>query len=141
MKQYIFSQFSIFCFYLWNIDRQSCVIISIIMIKSHYGFKMYLYPNIFIPLANWTIYVSRCSKKKVCFLKFKAKKKGGGVNYFCHPQLFKVVRVIVPSSFSHEVVLVKFELQTHMEHLNSCQSGVLVVFGLLNLQFSVLLYS
>ena len=80
-------------------------------------------------------------KKKVCFLKFKAKKKGGGVNYFCHPQLFKVGRVIVPSSFSHEVVLVKFELQTHMEHLNSCQSGVLVVFGLLNFQFSVLLYS
>ena len=57
----------------------------------------------------------------------------------CHPQLFKVGRVIVPCSFSHEVVLVKFELQTHMEHLSSCRSGVLVVFGLLNLQFSVLL--
>jgi len=50
-------------------------------------------------------------------------------------------RVIVPSSFSHEVVLVKFELQTHMEHLSSCRSRGLVIFVLLNLQFSVLLYS
>ena len=37
---------------------------------------------------------------------------------------------ISPSSFAHEVILVKFELQTHMEHLSSCQSGVLVVFVL-----------
>ena len=44
-------------------------------------------------------------------------RKKGGVNYFCHPQLFKVGRVIAPSSFVHEVVLVKLELQTHMEHL------------------------
>jgi hypothetical protein len=34
---------------------------------------------------------------------------------------------IVPSSFAHEVVLVKFELQTHMEHLSLGQSGFLVV--------------
>jgi hypothetical protein len=42
-------------------------------------------------------------------------------------------------TFSQEVVLVTFELQTHMEHLSSCRSRVLVVFGkgLLNLQFSV----
>jgi hypothetical protein len=26
--------------------------------KSHYGFKAYPYPNILIPLANWTIYAS-----------------------------------------------------------------------------------
>ena len=26
--------------------------------KSHYGFKTCPYPNILIPLANWTIYVS-----------------------------------------------------------------------------------
>ena len=45
--------------------------------------------------------------------------------------------MIVPSSFSHEVALVKFELQTHMEHLSSYRSEVLVVFVLLNLQFSV----
>jgi hypothetical protein len=31
------------------------------------------------------------------------------------------------------VVLVKFELQTYMEHLSSCRSGFLVVFVLLNL--------
>jgi hypothetical protein len=35
------------------------------------------------------------------------------------------------------MVLVKFELQTHTEHLSSCQSEFLVVFVLLNLQFSV----
>jgi len=67
------------------------------------------------------------------------KKKGEG-KLVLPPQLFKVGRVIVPSFFSHEVVLVKFELQTHMEHLSSWQSGVLVVFQLvtvfLNLQFS-----
>ena len=27
-------------------------------IKSHYGFKAYLCPNILIPLAKWTIYAS-----------------------------------------------------------------------------------
>jgi hypothetical protein len=43
------------------------------------------------------------------------------------PQFLKVGRAIAPSSFAHEVVLVKFELQTHMEHLSSCQSGFLVV--------------
>jgi hypothetical protein len=43
------------------------------------------------------------------------------------PQFLKVGRAIVPSSFTHEVVLVKFELQTHMEHLSSCQAGLLVV--------------
>ena len=68
--------------------------------------------------------------KKVCFLKFNAKKKR--LNYFAPPpqplpQFLKVGRAIVPSSFTHEVVLVKFELQTHMEHLSSCQSGLLVV--------------
>ena len=26
--------------------------------KSHYGFKAYPYPNIHIPLVNWTIYAS-----------------------------------------------------------------------------------
>jgi hypothetical protein len=51
----------------------------------------------------------------------------GGQNYFRPlPQLLKVVRAICLSSFAHEVVLVKFELQTHMEHLSSCQSGFLV---------------
>ena len=130
MKQYIFSQFSIFCFYLWNINRQSCVIISIIMIKSHYGFKMYLYPNILIPLANWTIYVSMCSKKKFVFLNLMQKKKRRRGKLF-----------LPPSTFQNEVILVKFELQTHMEHLSSCRSRGLVIFVLLNFPFSVLLYS
>ena len=89
--------------------------------KCHYGFKTYPYPNIIIPLANWT--------------KFNAKKGGGQIIY---PQLFKVGRAIIaPSSFFHEAVFVKFELQTHMEHLSSCRSRFLVVFVLFNLQFSV----
>jgi len=49
---------------------------------------MYLYPNILIPLANWTIYVSMCSKKKVCFLKFKAKKRRWG-KLFLPPSTFQ----------------------------------------------------
>ena len=65
--------------------------------------------------------------KKVFFLKFNAKK--GGKTILPPPlhQFLKVGRAIAPSSFAHEVVLVKFELQTHMEHLSSCQSGFLVV--------------
>ena len=59
-------------------------------------------------------------------------KKGVFLKLFCPPppplsQFLKVGRAIAPSSFAHEVVLVKFELQTHMEHLSSCQSGFLVV--------------
>jgi hypothetical protein len=34
------------------------------------------------------------------------------------PQFLKVGRAIAPRSFAVEVVLVKFELQTHMEHLS-----------------------
>ena len=52
------------------------------------------------------------------------------------PQFLKAERAIAPSSFAHEVVLVKFELQIHMEHLSSCQFGFIVVFVRLNLQFS-----
>jgi hypothetical protein len=48
-------------------------------------------------------------------------------NYFPLPQFLKVGRTTAPSSFAFEVVLVKFELQTHMEHLSSCQFGFLVV--------------
>ena len=59
-------------------------------------------------------------------LKFNAK-KGGKTILPPLPQFLKVGRAIAPSSFTHEVVLVKFELQTHMEHLSSCQSGFLVV--------------
>jgi hypothetical protein len=43
------------------------------------------------------------------------------------PQFLKVGGAIAPTSFALEVVLVKFELQTHMEHLSSCQFGFLVV--------------
>jgi len=47
-----------------------------------------------------------------------------GQNYFAPPlpQFLKVGRAIAPSSFTHEVVLMKFKLQTHMKHLSSCQS-------------------
>ena len=57
--------------------------------------------------------------------------KGHGILFLLKfnalPQFLKVGRAIAPSSFALEVVLVKFELQTHMEHLSSCQSGFLVV--------------
>ena len=49
--------------------------------------------------------------------------------------LSKVGRAITLRSSAHEVVLVKFELQTHIEHLSSCLFGFLVVFLLLTLQF------
>jgi len=54
-------------------------------------------------------------------------------------QLFKVGSAIAPSSYVHEVVLVKLELQIPTEHLSSPRSECLVGFGfvLLNLQFSV----
>ena len=64
--------------------------------------------------------------KKVFLLKFNAE-KGVKTILLPLPQFLKVGRAIAPSSFAHEVVLVKFELQTHMEHLSSCQSGFLVV--------------
>jgi hypothetical protein len=44
---------------------------------------------------------------------------------------------IAPTFFAHEMVLVKFELQTLTEHPSSCRFGDLVVFVLLNIQFSV----
>jgi hypothetical protein len=50
---------------------------------------------------------------RIFFLKFNAK-KGAKLSL---PQFLKVGRAIAPSSFTHEVVLVKFELQTHMEHV------------------------
>ena len=72
--------------------------------------------------------------KKFFFLKFNAKKGGKTILSPPLPQFLKVGRAIAPTSFAHEVVLVKFELQTHMEHLSSCQSGFLVCR--LSLQFS-----
>jgi hypothetical protein len=94
--------------------------------KSHYGFKAYPCPNILIPLAKWTIYAS-ILKKKFFFLKFNAKKEGKTISRLPWPKFLKVGRAIALSSFALEVVLVKFELQTHMEHLGSCQFGFLVV--------------
>jgi hypothetical protein len=94
--------------------------------KSRYGFKAYPCPNILILLAKWTIYASILKKKKK-ILKFNAKKEGKTISPLPWPQFLKVGRAIAPSSFALEVVLVKFELQTHMEHLGSCQFGFLVV--------------
>jgi hypothetical protein len=62
--------------------------------------------------------------KKFFFLNLMPKM---GQNYSPLPQFLKVGRAIAPSSFALEVVLVKFELQTHMEHLSSCQFRFLVV--------------
>ena len=63
--------------------------------------------------------------------------KSGGSNSFATPQIFKGERVITPSSYAHEVMLVKLELSTPTEHPSSPRSGFLVGFVLLNLQFSV----
>ena len=79
--------------------------------QSHYGFKAYPCSNILIPLVNLTIYAS-ILKLKSCFLKFNAKKKGGKI-VLPLLLLFKVGRAIAPSSFAHEVVLVKFELDSY----------------------------
>jgi hypothetical protein len=46
------------------------------------------------------------------------------------PQFLKVGRAITPSSFAHEVILVKFELQTHMEHLSSLNICLFVMLYL-----------
>ena len=80
-------------------------------------------------------------------------KRGGGQKYFPH-QPFKVGRATAPSSFAHEVAVVKFELQTHMEsefmsiHIFSCvcvaQSSVFWAFIIfcqaLNICLFVMLY-
>ena len=101
--------------------------------KSHYGFKAHPYPNILIPLANWTIYASILNKN-IFFLKFNAKRGEGLV---LQPSTFQNGEGNCSSFFAHEVVLVKFKLQTHMEYLSSCRSGFLVALVLLNLHFSV----
>jgi hypothetical protein len=51
------------------------------------------------------------------------------------PSTFQSGEGYCPQLLAHEVVLVKFELQTHTEHLSSCRSGFLVVFVLLNFTF------
>ena len=66
----------------------------------------------------------------ICFhtivKKVNAKKGGKTIPPPLH-QFSKVGRAIAPSSFALEVVLMKFELQTHMEHLSSCQFRFVVV--------------
>ena len=81
------------------------------------------------------IFSKLCSNKKKktnpYYSVLSRTEKGHGIFFLLKfnalPQFLKVGRAIAPSSFAHEVVLVKFELQTHMEHLSSCQSGFLVV--------------
>jgi hypothetical protein len=76
---------------------------------------------------HWLHQVIIFIKKLLMFSWFFNAKKGAKLSL---PQFLKVGRAIAPSSFTHEVVLVKFELQTHMEHPSSCQSGFLVVCGI-----------
>ena len=92
--------------------------------------------NVFLKLIC-LVYFQNCAaiKKKpihtILYSVLSRTEKGHGIFFLLKfnalPQFLKVGRAIAPSSFAHEVVLVKFELQTHMEHLNSCQSGFLVV--------------
>lgn len=83
--------------------------------RSHYDFKVYPYRNIFIPLANWTIYASILKLKKNFFSNLMPKV---GLVFLPSTSLFKVGRAITLSSFAHEVTLLQFELQTHTGHLN-----------------------
>ena len=87
------------------------------MVSKHTLVQISLYPWL-----NGQYICFHTKVKKIFFLKFNAKK---GAKLFPPPQFLKVGRGIAPSSFAHDVVLVKFELQTHMEHLSSCQSGFL----------------
>ena len=91
--------------------------------------------NVFLKLIC-LVYFQNCAaikkkKKNPYYSVLSRTEKGHGIflllKFNALPQFLKVGRAIAPSSFAHEVVLVKFELQTHMEHLNSCQSGFLVV--------------
>ena len=50
-------------------------------------------------------------------------------------------REIAGNSFAHELVLVKFDLQTHTEHLSSCRSGFLLVFVKFPLVSAYLLFN
>jgi hypothetical protein len=59
----------------------------------------------------------------MAFLKFNAKKGGGKTILSPLPQFLKVGRAIAPSSFAHEVVLVKFELQTHTKGIRIFGQG------------------
>ena len=90
--------------------------------------------NVFLKLIC-LVYFQNCAaikkKNNLYYSVLSRTEKGHGIFFLLKfnalPQFLKVGRAIAPSSFAHEVVLVKFELQTHMEHLNSCQSGFLVV--------------
>ena len=68
----------------------------------------------------------------ICF-HFKLNAKNGGL--VLPPSTFQSGEGNCPQLLAHEVVLVKFELQIHTEHLSSCWSGFLVVFVLLNFTF------
>ena len=65
--------------------------------KSHYGFKVYPYPNILLPgqfmLPYYVI--------KAFFLTLMSKRGGGKL--VLPPQLLKVGRMIAPNSFTHKV--------------------------------------
>ena len=90
------------------VNFQNCAAIKK---KIHYGFKAYPYPNILIPLANWTTYI--CFHTEVKRLLFFNVKGGGGKISFATINFSKWEREIAPSSFLYEVVFVKFELQIH----------------------------
>ena len=68
----------------------------------------------------------------ICF-HFKLNAKKGGLAL--PPSIFQSGEGNCPQLLAHEVVLVKFELQTYTEHPSSWRSGFLVVFVLLNITF------
>lgn len=92
--------------------------------KSHYSFNVYHYPIILIPLGNWTF---KCFYSKQTSLFFSNLMPKGG-NLVLPPSTFQTGEDNYPSSFAHDVVFVKFELQTHKEHLSSLMVRNLVVF-------------
>ena len=107
--------------FVWYIFKTAAIKKKkVTMVSKHTLVQISLYPWL-----NGQYMLPYCSKKSFFFLKFNAKKGGKTISPL--PQFLKVGRAIAPSSFALEVVLVKFELQTHMEHLSSCQFGFLVV--------------
>ena len=93
---------------------------KVTMVSKHTLVQISLYPWL-----NGQYMLLYYSKKS--FFSLNLMPKRGAKLFPPLPQFLKVGRAIAPSSFALEVVLVKFKLQTHMEHLSSSQFGFLVV--------------
>jgi hypothetical protein len=99
---------NVFVIFVWYIFKTATIKKKkkVTMVSKHTLVQISLYP---CKLAKWTIYASILKQKSFFFLNLMPKR--GGKTILPPPQFLKVGRAIAPSSFAHEVVLVKFELQ------------------------------